>query len=63
MTTDKSSSIVNDPNDWGMEQGQPRYILDLVKRIVTVSIETMRIVKAMPRLEEAVDEVLASMSV
>ena len=63
VTTDKSSGIVNDPNDWGMEQGQPRYILDLVKRIVTVSIETVRIVKAMPPMEEAVDEVLASMSV
>ena len=60
VTTDKSSSIVNDPNDWGMEQGQPRYILDLVKRIVTVSIETMRIVRAMPTLEETAGEVVAS---
>ena len=40
VTADKDSGIVNDPNDWGMEHGQPRYILDLVKRIVTVSIET-----------------------
>ena len=60
VTTDKSSSIVNDPNDWGMEQGQPRYILDLVKRIVTVSIETMRIVRAMPPLEEAASKAVAS---
>ena len=63
VTTDKNSGIVNDPNDWGREHDEPRYILDLVKRIVTVSIETMRIVKAMPPMEEAVDEVLASMSV
>ena len=62
VTMDKNSGIVNDPNDWSMEHGQPRYILDLVKRIVTVSVETMRIVKAMPPLEEATDEVLASMS-
>ena len=59
VTTDKSSSIVNDPNDWGMEQGQPRYILDLVKRVVTVSIETRRIVKALPPVEEATVGVLA----
>ena len=56
VTSDKSSGIVNDPNDWAIEHGQPRYILDLVKRIVTVSIETMGIVKAMPHLEEATDE-------
>lgn len=53
VTTDKASGIVNDPNDWGMELGQPRYILDLVKRIVTVSLETMKIVKSLPPLEEA----------
>ena len=53
VTTDKTSGIVNDPNDWATEHGQPRYILDLVKRIVTVSLETMAIVKALPPLEEA----------
>ena len=60
VTTDKDRGIVNDPNDWGMEHGQPRYILDLVKSIVTVSIETMRIIKTMPRLAEARDEVVLS---
>ena len=52
VTTDKDSGIVNDPNDWGAEIGQPRYIIDLVKRVTTVSVETMRIVKALPPLEE-----------
>ena len=61
VTTEKNSGIVNDPNDWAIEHGEPRYILELVKRIVTVSIETVRIVKAMPPLEEATDEVLASL--
>ena len=60
VTTDKTSGIVNDPNDWGMEHGQPRYILDLVKRLVTVSIETMKIVKALPPLEEAASKAVAS---
>ena len=52
VTTDKASGIVNDPNDWGAEMGDPRYIIDLVKRVTTVSVETMRIVKALPPLEE-----------
>ena len=51
MTTDKASGIVNDPNDWAAEQGDPRYIVELVKRIVTVSLETMRIVDALPTLD------------
>ena len=52
VTTDKDSGIVNDPNDWGLEIGDPRYIIDLVKRVTTVSVETMAIVKALPPLEE-----------
>ena len=53
VTTDKASGIVNDPNDWGAEIGDPRYIIDLVKHVTTVSVETMAIVKALPSLEEA----------
>ena len=53
VTTDKDSGIVNDANDWGAEMGDPRYIVDLVKRVTTVSVETMSIVRALPPLEEA----------
>ncbi len=42
---------MNDPNNWCDEVGDPRYIIDLVKRIVTVSLETMRIVDGLPALE------------
>ena len=52
VTIDKDSGIVNDPNDWCEEQGDPRYIVDLVKRVIRVSIETMEIVKSLPPLEE-----------
>lgn len=52
ITVDKDSGIRNDPNDWAREHNQPRYILDLVKRIVRVSIETMKIVNALPGLNE-----------
>jgi predicted helicase len=51
VKTDKASGIVNDPNDWGKEHGNPRYILDLLKSIVTVSVETVRIVNALPALD------------
>ena len=53
ITTDSTSGIVNDPNDWGAEISYPRYIIDLVKRITTVSVETMKIVKGLPSLNEA----------
>ena len=53
VTTDKTSGIVNDPNDWGAEMGDPRYIVELVKRVTTVSVETMAIVRSLPPLEEA----------
>ncbi len=50
VKTDKASGIVNDPNDWSREVGNPRYILDLIARIVTVSVETVRIVRSLPPL-------------
>ena len=55
VKTDKPSGIVNDVNDWGLELDppNPRYIVDLIKRIVTVSLETMQIVQGLPELEEA----------
>jgi predicted helicase len=50
VKTDKPSRIVNDPNDWSREVSDPRYIIDLVARIVTVSLETMAVVDALPAL-------------
>jgi predicted helicase len=41
---------VNDPNDWCREHSDPRYIVDLVKRIVRVSVETMSVVDGLPSL-------------
>ncbi len=52
VTTDKDSGIVNDPNDWCTEHNNPRYIIDLIKRIVTVSVETVKITRSLPKLEE-----------
>lgn len=52
MTTDKASGITNDPNDWATEHDDPQYILNLVKRVVRVSVETVKIVRALPALQE-----------
>lgn len=52
VTVDKDSGIRNDPNDWSREHNQPRYILDLLKRIIRVSLETNKIVASLPVLNE-----------
>ena len=53
VKVDKASGITNDPNDWATENGKPRYILDLLLSIVTVSVETMKIVRGLPALSSA----------
>ncbi|MDK7133985.1 DEAD/DEAH box helicase [Corynebacterium sp. UMB4614] len=44
---DKASGIVNDPNDWADEVGNPRYIVDLIGRVTRVAMETVRIVNSL----------------
>ena len=51
VSIDKASGIVNDFNDYASEIGNERYPLDLFLKIITVSLETIKIVKALPRLE------------
>ncbi len=52
VRTDKDSGIVNDANDWATEtMGNARYPLELLLRMVTVSLETMKIVRALPALK------------
>ena len=49
MRVDKASQIRTEPNDWAREVGGPRYVFDLLARIVTVGLETMTMVDALPR--------------
>lgn len=51
VTTDKASGIVNDPNDWCDEHDDPTYIVDLIKKVTTVSVETMKIVDSLHAVE------------
>jgi len=46
----KESGIKNDPNDWATEVGNPRYILDLLLSIINVSVQTVDIVNALPKI-------------
>lgn len=49
--TDKASGIINDPNAWAEEHDDPRYVLDLIKKVTTVSVETVRLVQTLPELQ------------
>jgi len=52
VRVDKASGIINDANDWATEtMGNPRYPLELFQRVVAVSLETQKIVAALPALD------------
>ncbi len=46
VSTDKRSGITNDPN----REDEKQYIVKLIKKIVTVSLETTKVVKALPKI-------------
>ena len=48
---DPASLIVNDPNDWSREHNNPTYILDLLLSVINISIQTVDIVAALPKLK------------
>jgi predicted helicase len=47
VTTDARSGIVNDPN----REDDPKYILRLIGQVITVSLETNKIVANLPSLK------------
>ena len=52
VSTHKDSGIVNDANDWAIEtMDNPRYPLELFLRVITVSLETQKIVNNLPKLD------------
>ena len=46
VKTDKRSGITNDPN----RPDDPQYILRLIAKVITVSLETVKIVEGLPEL-------------
>lgn len=51
ITTNKDSGIVNNPNLWCEEHNNPKYILNLLLSIITLSIKTNELVKQLPKIE------------
>ena len=52
VSTHKDSGIVNDANNWAIEtMHDAKYPLELFLRVITVSLETMKIVKKLPKLD------------
>ncbi|WP_396584142.1 DEAD/DEAH box helicase [Bartonella grahamii] len=52
VKTDKKSGIVNDANRYAVETvGNPAYPLELFQKVITVSLETIKIIKNLPKLE------------
>lgn len=52
VKTDKASDIINDANKYATETvGDASYPLKLFQRVITVSLETMKIVRSLPKLD------------
>ncbi len=49
VATDKDSGILNDPNEWS---DNPRYIIDLLEKVINVSVKTVEIVNGLPSIFE-----------
>ena len=47
VSTDKRSGITNDPN----RPDDPEYIVRLLGQVITVSLETVKVVKGLPLLD------------
>ncbi len=47
VSTDKRSGITNDPN----RPDDPEYIVRLLGQVITVSLETVKVVKGFPSLD------------
>ena len=51
ITVDKDSQIENNPNLWCEENKNPRYILDLLLSVISLSVRTNELVKKLPRIK------------
>ena len=46
---DSKSGIRNDANQWGIEHGNPKYPLELLQSIITLSLKTLDIIDKLPK--------------
>ncbi len=48
---DSKSGIHNDANQWGIEHGNPKYPLELLQSIITLSLKTLNIIDNLPKMK------------
>jgi predicted helicase len=48
--TDRASGIVNDPNAWCDEQGDPTYVIELIKKVTAISVTTVDLIGQLSRI-------------
>lgn len=52
VSTHKDSGIVNDANDWAIEtMNNPRYPLELLQRVINISLESIKIITNLPKVD------------
>ena len=51
ISTHKDSQIINDPNLWSQEHNDPSYVLNLLLRIISLSIDTLELVNKIPKIK------------
>ena len=52
ITTEPNSKIENNPNLWGQESGDKKYIFNLLLKLITLSLETLDIMDSLPNISD-----------
>lgn len=50
VTTGKALSIANYPDQWGIEHGNSCYVLNLLQKVITVSVRAVEISESLTNL-------------
>ena len=51
IKTDKTSGIIHDPNDYGKEIGNPRYLLETLLRVINIALKTDELKEQLPNID------------
>jgi predicted helicase len=51
---DKDSNIKNDPNEYCNESEDPKYILNLLKKVINLSVQSVKIINSLPEIDEII---------
>jgi predicted helicase len=54
ISTDKDSGIKNDPNEYCSESEDPKYILNLLKKVISLSVQSVKIINSLPEIDEII---------